>query len=79
MPLAVKRYQVSDLPVSLELSDQDAMLAEMKLSSFQQVVVQARISKTGSPTEGEWQSLASPQTLPVTTELELVIDQAIVK
>jgi cytochrome c-type biogenesis protein CcmH len=49
MPLAAKRLKVSDLPVKLTLSDADAMMPQMKLSSFDDVVVGARISRSGNP------------------------------
>lgn len=49
MPLAVTRLKVEDLPVSLVLDDSMAMVPTMKLSSFDEVVVGARISKTGNP------------------------------
>jgi cytochrome c-type biogenesis protein CcmH len=49
MPLAVKRLQLSDLPVSLTLSDDDAMMPNMKLSTFDQVIVGARVSTSGQP------------------------------
>ena len=48
-PLAVKRLRVSDLPLALTLSDADAMLDQLKLSNFTNVVVRARISKSGQP------------------------------
>ena len=48
MPLAVKRLQLKDLPVTLSLSDADAMMPSMKLSSFDQVVVGARVSLSGN-------------------------------
>ncbi len=49
MPLAAKRLKVSDLPVKLTLSDADAMMPQMKLSSFDDVVIGARISRSGNP------------------------------
>ena len=49
MPLAVKKLTLADLPVTLTLSDADAMMPAMKLSSFQQVIVGARVSTSGNP------------------------------
>ncbi|MCP4494889.1 MAG: c-type cytochrome biogenesis protein CcmI [Gammaproteobacteria bacterium] len=49
MPLAAKRLRVSDLPTEVSLSDSDAMLANMKLSMFQEVTIGARVSKSGNP------------------------------
>ena len=48
MPLAIVREQVKNLPITVILSDQQAMSPMMKLSSFEQVKLIARISKTGS-------------------------------
>jgi cytochrome c-type biogenesis protein CcmH len=49
MPLAVKKLQLSDLPATLTLSDDDAMMPTMKLSTFEQVIVGARVSSSGNP------------------------------
>ncbi|MCP4765945.1 MAG: c-type cytochrome biogenesis protein CcmI [Gammaproteobacteria bacterium] len=49
MPLAVKRLQLQDLPLTISLDDDDAMMPSMKLSSFDQVVVGARVSFSGNP------------------------------
>jgi cytochrome c-type biogenesis protein CcmH len=49
MPLAVKRLQLKDLPVTLALGDVDAMMPAMKLSGFDEVIVGARVSFSGNP------------------------------
>ncbi|MGZ4990391.1 MAG: c-type cytochrome biogenesis protein CcmI [Methylobacter sp.] len=47
MPLAIVRKQVSELPLTVSLTDAMAMMPTMKLSSFEQVKLLARISKSG--------------------------------
>ena len=49
MPLAVKRITVAELPIEVELSDADAMLPSMKLSQYENIIVGARVSKSGNP------------------------------
>ncbi len=49
MPLAVKRLTVQDLPTDVILSDSDAMIQTMKLSTFARVIVGARVSISGNP------------------------------
>ena len=49
MPLAAVRKQVKELPLDVVLNDDMAMMAGLKLSSFKDVAVGARVSKTGQP------------------------------
>ena len=48
MPLAIERKKVSDLPLTVTLNDAMAMMPTMKLSSFPQVKLLARISTSGN-------------------------------
>lgn len=56
-PLAATRIKVSDLPTTIILSDEQAMMPQNNLSSAKQVVIQARIAIGGTPQaqEGDWQ------------------------
>jgi cytochrome c-type biogenesis protein CcmH len=78
MPLAVLRKRVSDLPFDFSLDDSLAMSPAARLSSATQVVVSARISKTGSamPSPGDWQVVSPPVALG-TQGLKLVISTAL--
>ncbi|MFC6338900.1 c-type cytochrome biogenesis protein CcmI [Pseudomonas sp. CCM 7891] len=73
-PLAVKRLTVADLPVTVELGDADAMMAQLKLSNFPEVQLVARISRAGQPTAGEWIGRSQPLASSTTTTQQLTID-----
>ena len=76
MPLAVKRLTVADLPAEVSLSDNDAMMPQLKISGFEQVQLVARISRSGNATAGEWIGSSQP-IASKTTELQVLrIDTA---
>ncbi len=58
-PLAIQRRQVKDLPLQLTLDDSMAMSPALRLSSVSQVIVGARVSKSGNamPQPGDLQGL----------------------
>jgi cytochrome c-type biogenesis protein CcmH len=76
-PLAVLRVSPSAWPVSFRLDDSQAMLPSRRLSQFDKVIVEARISRTGqaTPSAGDLY-VRSPVVHPAPGEkLALVIGQ----
>ncbi|NVO06217.1 MAG: c-type cytochrome biogenesis protein CcmI, partial [Rhodoferax sp.] len=62
MPLAILRKQVKDLPITFNLNDSMAMSPSSALSSQSQVIVGARVSKSGNamPQPGDLQGQSAP-------------------
>ncbi|MEQ6340778.1 MAG: c-type cytochrome biogenesis protein CcmI [Gammaproteobacteria bacterium] len=78
MPLAIMRAQVKDLPLSFTLDDSMAAMPTMKLSGVPEVVVGARISKSGDamPRAGDLQG--SSQVVKVgSSAVKVVIDSVV--
>ena len=75
MPLAVLRKQVKDLPLDFMLDDSMAMAPDLKLSRFSEVIVVARISRSGSatPQSGDVQGFSEPVKIGA-TGVSVVID-----
>jgi len=62
MPLAIVRKQAAELPAQFLLDDSMAMAPGMNLSSFERVVIGARVSKNASanPQSGDLEGVSSP-------------------
>lgn len=77
-PIAAVRRQVRELPAQFTLDDSQSMSAGAKLSSFREVVVGARISKSGSatPQSGDLQGISQKVKVGA-TDVAVVIDSVV--
>jgi cytochrome c-type biogenesis protein CcmH len=75
MPLAAARKQVKDLPLTIELDDSMAMMAQNRLSAHQEVIVGARVSLSGNPSakSGDLEGEVSPVVPGQSDPVEVVI------
>jgi cytochrome c-type biogenesis protein CcmH len=64
MPLAIQRLGVGQFPISVTLDDSSAMMPAMRLSAFPEIVIGARISKSGQAiaASGDLQGLSATVT-----------------
>jgi cytochrome c-type biogenesis protein CcmH len=79
MPLAITRLTAAQLPASLTLTDAMGMVPGLTLSRFPQVVVGARISKSGNatPQSGDLQTLSASTTTAQTKPVQLIIAERV--
>jgi cytochrome c-type biogenesis protein CcmH len=78
MPLAILRLTASSLPSAFTLDDSSAMNSAMKLSNFPEVVVGARVSKSGNatPQSGDLEGFSGPVKLGASS-VQVVIDKVV--
>lgn len=79
MPLAIVRRAARELPLAVTLDDSTAMSPQMTLSSVDQVVVSARVSRSGdaTPTSGDLLGTSAPLAPEPGSTVELVIDRVV--
>jgi cytochrome c-type biogenesis protein CcmH len=79
MPLAIQRLKAGQLPLTVTLDESMGMLPNMKLSMFAQIVVGARVSKSGNalPQSGDLQVLSAPLGVHRAEPVVLTIDQQV--
>jgi cytochrome c-type biogenesis protein CcmH len=76
MPVAVLRARVSDLPIAFTLDDSLAMSPDRKLSQFTEIVVEARVSKSGQAVPQAGDLYGPTQTVKLgANNIQLKIDQ----
>lgn len=79
MPLAIQRMAADKLPTTVTLTDGMGMMPSMKLSQFPQVIVGARVSKSGNAIaqSGDLQVVSKPMDVHTTDPIALTIDQVV--
>jgi cytochrome c-type biogenesis protein CcmH len=79
MPLAIQRMKASQLPTTVTLTDGMGMMPTMKLSQFPQVIIGARISKSGNAIaqSGDLQTVSKSMDVKSTAPIDLTIDQVV--
>ena len=77
-PLAVRRFRADQLPAEFVLDQASAMSPELTLAQFKEVVVGARITKSGNatPQRGDLEGLRQPVKVGA-TRIDLVIDTVV--
>ena len=78
MPLAIVKIKVADLPYQFSFDDSMAMMPEMKLSRFADVVISARVSRSGgaTPSAGDLEGI-SDKIKPGRTGVRVTINRAV--
>ena len=78
MPLAIVKIKVADLPYEFSFDDSMAMMPEMKLSLFSEVMIGARVSKSGGamPVAGDLEGVGD-RIKPGRSGIRIAIDREV--
>jgi cytochrome c-type biogenesis protein CcmH len=78
-PLAVQRHSSSEAPLTVELSERDAMIPTRTIASVPKVEVVARVSRTGSPQaqSGDYFGSATYEFSNGSGTLNIIVDQVV--
>jgi len=77
-PLAAQRLTVASLPTTIQLDDSMAMMAGNNLSSADQIIIGAKVSKSGIATGGSGDLVGTVETTTSQTEtINLMINQVV--
>ena len=74
MPLAAQRVSIAELPVEIVLDDSMAMVEGMNLSAFDQLVVSARASRSGTAMAQSGDYLGQVDVVDKTSQETLVVN-----
>jgi cytochrome c-type biogenesis protein CcmI len=79
MPLAIARLTAAQLPASVTLTDAMSMMPNLTLSKFPQIILGARISKSGNAIaqSGDFQTLSAAVSNTGTEPIRLTIDRRV--
>jgi cytochrome c-type biogenesis protein CcmI len=79
MPLAIARLTAGQLPTSVTLTDAMSMMPNLTLSKFPQVILGARISKSGNAVaqSGDFQTLSAAVSNSPAGPIQLTIDRKV--
>jgi cytochrome c-type biogenesis protein CcmH len=76
MPAAVWRAPAKDFPATFMLDDSLSMSPDRKLSNFPEIVVEARVSRTGQALPQQGDLFGPPQTVKLGThDIRLMVNQ----
>ena len=79
MPLAIARLTAAQLPASVTLNDSMSMMPNLTISKFGQIVLGARISRSGNaaPQKGDYQTVSAALANSRAAPIRLTIDRLV--